>query len=121
MNEPRFELLYDPDCGFCRWCTAKVLAWDRRRRVRPVPIEDEALLSSWHLIAPDGRRYSAGAAFPPLLRLLPYGAPLAAVFARFPRATERGYRLVADNRSLFGKLVSRGARERATRRIRERA
>jgi hypothetical protein len=23
-------LIYDSDCGFCRWLLAKVLAWDRR-------------------------------------------------------------------------------------------
>jgi predicted DCC family thiol-disulfide oxidoreductase YuxK len=98
-----------------------VLAWDRYRRVRPVAIQDPAWMSSWHLVDADGRVYSAGAAFPPLLRLLPLGGPLAWVTARIPRVTERAYRLVADNRSLLGKLVTSGARERASRRIRERS
>jgi predicted DCC family thiol-disulfide oxidoreductase YuxK len=120
-DEPLIDLLYDADCGFCKWCTAKVLAWDRDRRVRPVPIEDPEMLSSWHLVDADGRVYSAGAAFAPLLRLLPGGRPLAGLAARFPRAVEWAYRLVADNRSLFGKLVTSGARERASRRIRERS
>ena len=34
-------LLYDRDCGFCRWCLGKVLAWDRRRSIRPVAIQSE--------------------------------------------------------------------------------
>jgi predicted DCC family thiol-disulfide oxidoreductase YuxK len=79
------------------------------------------MLSAWHMVDADGHVYSAGAAFAPLLRLLPAGRPLASLAERFPRATERGYRLVAGNRSLFGKLVTSGARERASRRIRERS
>src|SRR5262249_60221531 len=31
-------LIYDPDCGFCRWCLGKVLAWDRHRTLRPVAL-----------------------------------------------------------------------------------
>jgi predicted DCC family thiol-disulfide oxidoreductase YuxK len=126
---PRATLIYDSDCGFCRWCLGKVLAWDRRRAVRPVALgTDEAnrLLgempagerrSSWHLADPSGAIRSAGAGFEPLLRLLPAGAPLAALAARFPRATERGYRLVSGNRSFFGRFVTDGAKRRADRRI----
>jgi predicted DCC family thiol-disulfide oxidoreductase YuxK len=126
-------LLYDSDCGFCRWCLGKVLAWDRRRELRPVAIQsDEAdgllggmpnqeRLSSWHLIDGGGSVRSAGAAFPGLLRLLPGGAPLAALTARAPRATERAYRWVAENRSRWGKLVTDGAKRRADRRIDERS
>ena len=126
-------LLYDRDCGFCRWCLGKVLAWDRRRSLRPVAIqsEDEAdrllegmpeeeRLASWHLIGDDGAVRSAGAAFPQLLRLLPGGGPLAALTGRAPRATDRAYRWVAGNRSRWGKLVTKGAKERADRRIAER-
>src|SRR4029453_11410301 len=36
-------------------------------------------MASWHLVMPDGRALSAGAAVPDLLRLLPGGAPLALV------------------------------------------
>src|SRR6266508_2389621 len=28
----RWVLLYDRDCGFCRWATRQLLAWDRRGR-----------------------------------------------------------------------------------------
>jgi len=129
------KLLYDRDCGFCRWCLGKVLAWDRRREVRPVEIQsqeggrllagmpEEQRLGSWHLIDGDGDGAvrSAGAAFPGLFRLLPGGAPLAALTARAPRATDRAYRWVAGNRSRWGKLVTDGAKRRADRRIAERA
>jgi predicted DCC family thiol-disulfide oxidoreductase YuxK len=122
-------ILYDEDCGFCRWCLAKLLAWDRRGRLRPVPLgtpEADSILgemprdrqmSSWHLLDSDGRLYSAGAGFPPLFRLLPGGRPLAALTGRAPRLSERGYRWVADRRSRFGRLLSEGAKRRADRHI----
>src|SRR5262245_6300556 len=125
-------LLYDSDCGFCRWSLGKVLAWDRRAQLRPVSLqskEAESLLagvpegkrmSSWHLVGPDGEVRSAGDGIAPLLRLLPGASPLAAVAARTPRLMKSGYRFVAGNRSLWGKLVTDGAKRRADRRIAER-
>ena len=122
-------LLYDRDCGFCRWCLGKVLAWDRRRSIHPIAIQseeadrlldgipEEQRLASWHLIGDDGTVRSAGAAFPPLFGQLPGGAPLAALTARAPDATDRAYRWVAGNRSRWGKLVTEGAKRRADERI----
>jgi predicted DCC family thiol-disulfide oxidoreductase YuxK len=122
-------LLYDRDCGFCRWCLGKVLAWDRRRSLRPVAIQseegermlagmpEERRLASWHLVEGDGAVRSAGAAFPGLFRLLAGGAPLATLTSRAPGATDRAYRWVAGNRSRWGKLVTDGAKRRADRRI----
>jgi predicted DCC family thiol-disulfide oxidoreductase YuxK len=97
-------ILYDSDCAFCRWSVDKVLAWDRRRRLRAVAIQgaeaDELLseipeaerLASWHFVAADGRRYSAGAAAAPL-----------------PALTDRAYRLVARNRDWFARRVGETA------------
>jgi predicted DCC family thiol-disulfide oxidoreductase YuxK len=114
-------LLYDSDCGFCRWSVDKVLAWDRRGRLRPVALQDAqagALLDgmaaaermrSWHLVLPDGRLYSAGAALAPLTRLLPGGRPLAVLLSLAPGLTERTYRLVARNRDRFGRLLGKTA------------
>ncbi|HEX3293872.1 MAG TPA: DCC1-like thiol-disulfide oxidoreductase family protein [Solirubrobacterales bacterium] len=122
-------LLYDRDCGFCRWCLGKVLAWDRRRSIHPIAIQseqadrlldgipEEQRLASWHLIGDDGTVRSAGAAFPPLFGQLPGGAPLAALTARAPDATDRAYRWVAGNRSRWGRLVTEGAKRRADERI----
>jgi predicted DCC family thiol-disulfide oxidoreductase YuxK len=128
----RVILIYDSDCGFCRWCLGKVLAWDRRHAVRPVALgteEANRLLgdmpaaerySSWHLVEEGGAVRSAGAGFEPLLRLLPGGSPLAVLSGRFPSATERAYRTVSGNRGIFGKLVTDGAKRRADVRIGER-
>jgi predicted DCC family thiol-disulfide oxidoreductase YuxK len=63
----------------------------------------------------DGRRYSAGAALEPALRLLPGGRVPAALFARFPRVTERAYRWVADHRGTLGRFVPTRARQWADR------
>ena len=122
-------LFYDEDCGFCRWCVAKVLAWDRDRSVVPLAIqspesatlleavEPEQRLESWHFRDADGAVFSAGAAFAPLLRLLPGGSPFAAFASRWPRGVERAYRIVVANRGPLGALVTKGARERADRRL----
>ena len=112
----RYAVLYDRDCGFCKWSLDKILAWDRHRRLRPVaiqseegdrllaPIPPEGRLDSWHLVA-DGEVRSAGAAAPPLFAALPGGRPLAAILRSFPRATERAYRWVADHRTLLARLL----------------
>jgi predicted DCC family thiol-disulfide oxidoreductase YuxK len=127
-----WRLLYDQDCGFCRWSLAHVLALDREHLVRPVALgtpEADALLhdltpeqraASFHLVSPDGRRASAGAAAPPLLRLLPRGHVVAALLAAAPHTTERAYRFVADHRSWFGRLVPDSAKARADEVIRRR-
>jgi predicted DCC family thiol-disulfide oxidoreductase YuxK len=122
-------VLYDRDCGFCRWSLAQLLVLDRRRRLRPVALNTEEAnaaladmdpaerVASWHLVAPDGRRWSAGAAASPLLRQLPGGQIPAGVLARAPRVTERSYRWVADHRSLLGRLIPARSKGRADARI----
>jgi predicted DCC family thiol-disulfide oxidoreductase YuxK len=120
-------VIYDSDCGFCRFSLALLLKLDRGgRALRPLPLRtDEAdhLLAdlsverrnaSWHLVR-DGHRASAGAALAPALRLLPGGRIPAAGFARFPRATEGAYRWVADHRGLLGRFVPARARRWADR------
>jgi predicted DCC family thiol-disulfide oxidoreductase YuxK len=110
-------VLYDEDCGFCKWSVDKILAWDRMRRLRAVaiqseeggrllaPIDLEVRLDSWHLVRADGALYSGGAAAAPLAQLLPLGRPLAALFDAFPRLTERAYRSVANHRDRWARLL----------------
>lgn len=114
-------LLYDADCGFCRWTADRIRAWDRHRALRFVPIqsaEGDALLGdmdterkigSWHLVDEDGTVHSAGAGVDPLFRLLPVGAPFSLVARAFPRSTERFYRLVAANRERLGRMLGEQA------------
>jgi predicted DCC family thiol-disulfide oxidoreductase YuxK len=113
----RAALLYDRDCGFCRWSLGVVLSWDRRARLRPVALQDpeadrlladldpELRMASWHLVSPDGSRRSAGSAVAPTLRVLPGGAPAAAVAERFPALTEAGYRALASHRAGLHRLI----------------
>ena len=125
-------VLYDADCGFCKWLLAGLLRWDRAERLRPLALQrpgaDELLLdlgpaermASWHLISPTGTRRSGGAAVAPLLRLLPRGRVPAAAFARFPKLTERGYRWVAEHRSQLSRWVPTSFKRHASERVRQR-
>lgn len=118
-------VLYDADCGWCRWTLAKFLRWDRRRRLTTLAIQAPAAgaflagmtmqerLASWHLATPDGRLHSGGAVFAPLLRLLPGGAPLALAASALPGLTERTYRWVADHRRLLARPLRPDAIARA--------
>jgi predicted DCC family thiol-disulfide oxidoreductase YuxK len=131
----RAIVIYDDDCGFCRWSLALLLSVDRSRgaalaALRPLPLgteEADRLLAdlteeqrnaSWHLVIdePSGpARFSAGAALAPALALLPRGRRPAALAARMPRLTERAYRWVADHRGLLGRFVPERARRWAAR------
>ena len=116
-DDPRPVLLFDGDCGFCRWSVAKVVAWDRHGRLRTVAIQsaegqrlltdlpEPLRLDSFHLAEPDGRVHSAGAAAAPLADLLPGGRPLAFLMRRSPRLTERAYRAVAARRDRLGRKL----------------
>ena len=112
-------LLYDADCGLCKFVVARVLELDRARRFRPLALQDpraaELLpgmdegerMRSFHLVERDGTVHSAGdglAALVPPLR-------------RAPRLSSRLYSLVAGNRDRLGRLIPDGARRQATRRI----
>ncbi len=142
-------VIYDADCGFCRWSLALLLSWDRRggKRGRPSPPtsqggwggstapcalrpvalgteEADRLLAdlsvaereaSWHLVDDDGTRTSAGAALAPLLRELPRGDVPAALVARIPGPTERGYRWVAGHRGLLARPLPDRAKRWADR------
>lgn len=123
----RATLLYDDDCGFCRWALDRILFWDRRGVLEPMPLQSlqaaELLrdvdpaqrMASWHLVLEDGTVHSGGQAVAPLAKILPRGAPAALVAKRFPGAMNALYEWVAENRSRFAKL-GLSAPKRASRR-----
>ncbi len=129
MDQDRPLVLYDSDCGFCKWLLSLLLSWDRGGRLRPVALqsaEAEALLDglspaermqSWHLIEPGGTLRSGGEALPVLLSELPAGRLPASAFARFPGLTDRGYRWVAEHRSGLSRWVPKGSKRRAARAV----
>lgn len=132
-SPPRHTVIYDADCGLCRWCVAQLLLVDRDHRLRPLALgtpEADRLLegmpqaeqfASWHLVDPSGRVKSAGAGLPTLLRTLPAGHFPADLLARMPTVTERGYRWVANHRTTLGPLLPARVKARATERIAARA
>jgi predicted DCC family thiol-disulfide oxidoreductase YuxK len=121
----RLLVLYDGECGFCAWGLAWLLRWDRAGLLRPASIQGEegervlagmpaqARLSSWHVLDERGRLRSGGAALATVLELLPGGGVLAALARAQPRATELGYRWVADHRTSLSRVVSSAAKRRA--------
>jgi predicted DCC family thiol-disulfide oxidoreductase YuxK len=120
-------VIYDADCGFCRWSLAVLLSAAASCALRPLPLgsaEADHLLAdlsegqrnaSWHLVDDTGRRSSAGAALAPALELLPGGRVPAALLSRAPHLTELAYRWVADHRGLLGRFVPARARRWADR------
>jgi predicted DCC family thiol-disulfide oxidoreductase YuxK len=122
-------VLYDDDCGFCRWTLGLLLTWDRARRLWPAPITGpvgdrwlagmplDERLASWHLVEAGGRVSSGGRGLAAVLRYLPGGALLARLLDRVPGVAERGYRFVADHRSSFSRVVPGFAVRRATVRV----
>jgi predicted DCC family thiol-disulfide oxidoreductase YuxK len=129
---PAVTVLYDRDCGFCRWSIGKLLAWDRDRRLRPVAIQSEEgerlladlapdqRLTSAHAIDAAGRRTSGGDALAPVAEVLPGGRPLAALARRAPGLARAGYDAIAGRRPLLGKLVTEAAKARADERLAQR-
>jgi predicted DCC family thiol-disulfide oxidoreductase YuxK len=127
-----WTVIYDADCGFCNWLLALLLRWDRPERLRPVALqrpEAQGLLAdlttvernaSWHLVSPSGERYSGGAAFAPLLGVLPGGRMLGAVAARVPSLADRGYCWTAAHRTQLSRYVPEAAKRRAKARVRQR-
>lgn len=115
--DSRRVVLYDEDCGFCKWSLDKILAWDRRGSLRSVAIQSEEgdtlltsvpkarRLESWHLVSPTGEVRSGAAAAPELVEQLPGGRPLAILFRAFPVLTDRAYRFVADNRNRLARML----------------
>jgi predicted DCC family thiol-disulfide oxidoreductase YuxK len=128
-SHARWALLYDADCGFCKWIVSGVLAWDRHNRLVPRALQSapaqtllsdlspEERLASVHLISPDGERLSAGSVPAPLLRLLPGGTIPALGIARLPRLTSRAYDWVANHRSQLSRAVPTRMKRRASARV----
>jgi predicted DCC family thiol-disulfide oxidoreductase YuxK len=126
-------VLWDHDCGFCAFALSLVLRADRRRALRPVPIQSsegerllaelppERRLESWHLIDDEGRRTSGGEALTEMLRELPGGRPVAALTGARPDLTERAYRWVAEHRALLSRWIPASAKRSARDHVESRA
>ena len=110
-------LLYDGECGFCRWATGLLLRWDTRRRLRPLALQDaltaellpwmseEDRFASFHVVDDEGLIRSGGEALPPLFAGLASTRPLGHALGAVQPATNALYRVIAANRSRIGPLV----------------
>ncbi len=127
----RWVLLYDADCGFCKWVAAGLLRRDRAGSLRPVALQrpeaadlladlsESERLASWHIVSPDGARSSGGAGLPVVLRLLPGGSLAAGLLMRAPRITDLAYRWVAEHRMQLSRWVPSKAKRRASEYVAE--
>jgi predicted DCC family thiol-disulfide oxidoreductase YuxK len=120
-------VLYDADCGFCRWAMACALGRDRRRALVAVPIQSQLgaqllaelspgeRLEAAHVVRDDGTRDSGGVAAAEVLGALPQTRALGWIARRLPAPTAALYGLVAAHRHGFGRFVAGEARRRADR------
>jgi predicted DCC family thiol-disulfide oxidoreductase YuxK len=117
----RAIVLYDEDCGVCRWTADRLRRWDNRdqltfRSIQTAEadgdldiMEPAARYASWHIIEPDGRIWSAGAAIPRVMRRLPWGGPVATLAATFPALTDRMYGFAVRHRTRLGRMLGEQA------------
>jgi predicted DCC family thiol-disulfide oxidoreductase YuxK len=117
----RVTVLYDEDCGFCRWSADKLRAWDSRGALAFASIQcergtgllhavpRELRLDSMHAVTPDGRVWSGGEAVRVVLEMLPGGSIPGAVARTFPSMTEHAYRVVVRNRERLGRWLGQDA------------
>jgi DCC1-like thiol-disulfide oxidoreductase len=120
-------VIYDADCGFCRWSLALLLSLDRKRVLRPLPLgtaEADRLLAeltpeeraaSWHLVVeppPDGPEQSrpgAAARSAPLAAAVPVRFSAGAAFAPALSLLRRG-RIPAAGVARIPRATERGYR-----------
>jgi predicted DCC family thiol-disulfide oxidoreductase YuxK len=109
-------LLYDQDCGFCRWSVEKIAAWSGGKlQLRPLQdsetgrliasVRPDRRMESWHLVTADGVVYSAGDVFPELLRYLPGSRSVVPIARKFRWLFRFVYPIVARNRHHLSRLV----------------
>lgn len=126
-SEAPLLVLFDADCGFCLYGRDLLLRWDRRGRLAAGLIQDheattladlspEERLASWHVLHPDGRRESGGAALTAVLERLPGAGCLARMVGAFPGPTDRIYSWVASHRVGISRFLhTQGHPERGKR------
>jgi predicted DCC family thiol-disulfide oxidoreductase YuxK len=118
-------VLYDADCGFCRWAMAWAVRHDHEHLLVTVPIQSplgsELLvdlvpgdrLRSAHVVRDDGSLRSGGAAAAEVLDVLAPTRALAPLARGLPGITNLLYGLLAARRESVGRLVGSEARRRA--------
>jgi len=131
-GERTVHVLYDRECGFCRWSVAVLLRLDSRGMLDPVaiqspegqrllaPLAEELRLASAHAVDASGNVRSGGDAAPLIATSLRGGGALSALAGASPPLTRAAYRFTAGNRTRLGRLVSPARRTAADRTLAER-
>jgi predicted DCC family thiol-disulfide oxidoreductase YuxK len=118
---PSTVLLYDDDCGFCRWSAERIRRLDRHGRLafaaiqsergaellRPVP--PALRLTTMHVVTTDGRVWSGGEAVRVIVGELPGGSLLGSILDAFPGTTDAVYRYVVRHRERLGAWLGQDA------------
>jgi predicted DCC family thiol-disulfide oxidoreductase YuxK len=112
VSSSRPVLLYDGACRFCRFVARAAVRLDRGERIAFLPLQDSEATSllpgldeaermaSIHLVEPDGRRFSRGAALSELITHLRMPLPA--------RLLGRVYDPIARHRDSLGRAVPDG-------------
>lgn len=111
-------VLYDGDCGFCRWSVSVALRFDRHARLRPMPLQTPGVLDAHgiaqqdaekalHVVTPEGQVVRAGWALWAIVRELPWWRAVRVLWyiPRFAALADWGYYRVADNRDRLGRYL----------------
>jgi predicted DCC family thiol-disulfide oxidoreductase YuxK len=118
-------VLYDADCGICRWSMAWALRHDRGHRLIAAPIQSplgaellcdltpDRRLATAHAVGADDRLRSGGDAAAAVLERLDRTRLLGRLARSVPGMTGYLYDAVATRRSAFGRFVGARARRRA--------
>jgi predicted DCC family thiol-disulfide oxidoreductase YuxK len=118
-------VLYDDDCGFCRWSMAWALRHDDGKRLIAVPIQsplgaellaeldEHERLRSAHVIDKRGARRSGGAAAADVLSALAPTRALGRLANLAPAPTSLLYGFVASHRHGVGRFVGERGRRNA--------
>ena len=118
MADARLRILYDADCGFCRWSVARLLKADQslclvpvtiqsaegQRLLAAVPVADR--LASAHCVTAEGIVFSGGAAYTVVAKLVPALRHTSGLAEAMPKVVDIGYRGVANNRRLFSRWMT---------------
>lgn len=118
MADAPLRLLYDAECGFCRWSVARLLVADKNTRLLPITIQSPegqellsevpkaARLATAHCVTPDGHVHSGGAAYSTVAAEVPALRITKPLADGLPSVVNLGYELVAGNRSFFGRWMT---------------
>lgn len=133
MSGEPLVVFYDGECRWCRWSVARLVPFDRRRRLRLAPIQgpegdrllasvpESERLESAHAVTADGQVFSGGDAAAPIAGELPALAWTVPLLRAAPGVTRSAYRAIADRRSLLGGRLSDSSLRRADELIAQRS